>query len=203
MFNAKRRYNNAMQQSTPSRRFREKLWLLIQVLALGAIVFSPFLTHESRRPSSEEEGAGDPHSAVILSITSGVRREVQPSITSRVVQLPVPASTSGSLPALDLDVETRQLRFERGATARASSGLRRPASIAPGADWELVAIRKRLEGQTWEDVELVRNDFHRTLGSVFVELDEGLNDFSVVYRSPRGQTVSYLVRVRHFRKNMT
>lgn len=193
------------------RRQLETLWSILQVGALASIVFVSVQANVRGRPAQPvmvSEAETTSPAATNLAVRTAPLRRVsanpQKNITSRVVPLPNPNVAASTSP-LELEVETRQMRFERSgfAEVRAVANMKRgPASVGSAPAWNLLEIRRK-QGEGWESVPLVRNDVAQTLGSVFVELEEGLNEFVVIYGDVKGKKLSYPVRVQHSRKSTT
>jgi len=174
---------------TALKQLSSNLWYLVQFFALAAIVMSSFWG-DGRHV---DEGALREGFMQRGSFANSVRVDRPSSITSRVVSLPAPSALGT---ALKLEVETRQMRFERGWAT--TVGLEVNAGRAPAStkEWMLDGIERRV-GKTWEKVPLVRNEDHEIVGSSFVELENGTNEFRVTYRDSRGHTTVHPVRIKH------
>ncbi|MBS1984389.1 MAG: hypothetical protein JST16_09460 [Bdellovibrionales bacterium] len=186
----------AQNSSSVSRRLTERLWSLVQFLALGGIFVSMLLSGRSKIAGPRDWTASeDPtlsqniSAAVVPAKVSALPR----SITSRVVVLPQPAANGRGV---EIEVETRQFRFERSSRVANALPLRQPAAVTDQDSWKLFKIERR-NGSVWESVGLIRNDFQQTLGSVFVELEAGVNEFVVIFRDRQGREASYPVRIKH------
>ena len=194
--------SNKVSKEKWARALSENLWLPVQIVALVAILFSTVLAGTHPTPPKENTTESDTVEApsAFQKTSVALPKESRPrSITSRVVVLPAPEQASISA-GLSVEIETRQLRFERNPSNSVS--LRSPASRASSPKWKLARIRKRAGG-AWESVPLIENESNQPLGSVFIELDEGWNEFEVLFRDGRGREASYPVRVNHVRKNTT
>lgn len=92
------------------------------------------------------------------------------SITSRVITIPGPAFRNkfGALNQWneELESETRQIRFEWGLSSE------------PREEWRLSTIERKTHEGAWESVSLVSNEFGMPIGSVYIELAQGDNEFS-------------------------
>lgn len=185
-------------QGYPLRRLSDKFWWLVQVSALVAILLASMKpqNHSGNVKSVSEELVHIPQQSFNSSVVRSFESSRPITITSRVVSLPVPQLRSPSSIKLDLEVETGQLRFEKNWT----EAPRQPSSLKNGEDfWSLVQIHRKLN-EGWESVALVQNHQKQNLGSVFVELDDGVNEFRVVFRDPQGHESSYPVVIRHVKK---
>lgn len=196
-------------ETTEEPLWGERLWVGVQVLALVAVLVSAGLSgrltnREQRTLASAETDVVKIETYRPLSLESPSARPS--TITSRVVVLPVPLDGNDVDRGFTIDVETRQFRFERPTAAefgkafskiRAGVPQRMPAALKT---WRLEGIEKKSRGN-WEAVLLVRNDAAQTLGSVFVELSSGINEFRVLFVDENGAKLSYPVRVRHSRSS--
>lgn len=147
------------------RKVREAAWVLLQCMALLAILFTPIWIRPNPSGSVAERIRKLGHSGD----GSGGAGRRPTSITSRVLVIPGPGFLKQSLGASEwsetLEAETRQIRFEWGL------------GIEPYQEWRLSSItRKNTEG-SWEDVSLVWNEDGSPIGSVYIELAKGQNDF--------------------------
>jgi hypothetical protein len=175
------------------RSFQDKIWIPIQGLALMALIFTPLLVHhdlETAAPKILRE----------VMIDRDSDAEGRPlSIASRVVVLPDPFATS-SLKGLNLKIETRQFRFAQALEPGAS---RSPSSTAirSSEKWTLSKILRRVgdkKGESWEEVDLIRDESDQPVGSVYLELDTDSDEFMVTYRGSRkGQERKVLVHVSY------
>ena len=180
---------------------RTRLWGLVQFFSLGALFVIPVLVSEQptrlksslfwRSPASADSGTSS-------------------SITSRVLTLPAPP-LAANLRVLELEVETRQLRFQANAESVDSIEVpvhkksRTIASLDP-SPWTLKEIKRKKDDGSWESISLlsknVIQDGKSSLSSSFVELDSGRNEFVVVFARKVGrktEDASYPVVVRHDR----
>ena len=87
-----------------------------------------------------------------------------------MITIPGPAfrNSFGSLNewSEELESETRQIRFEWGLSSE------------PKEEWRLANIERKTSQGTWENVSLVSNEFGMPIGSVYVELVKGSNEFN-------------------------
>ena len=185
----------------PLRRLSDKIWWLVQLGALAAILLASIKsqTNGPTAKSFSSELSKLPKETFPTRVARGFGASRPQTITSRVVSLPSPRSEPHGQ-RVDIEVETRQMRFEKSWMEPSTAHLRAPASAKE--DWLLVGIvRKADDG--WESVPLVQNHQRQTLGSVFVELEEGVNEFKVTFRNKKGRESSYPILVRHFKKRTT
>jgi hypothetical protein len=198
-----RRKSQEEMPGYPLQRFTDKVWWVVQMGALVAILFASIKTQVNAPVKSITGDLTQSSKEFSSHVTRGFASIKPVTITSRVVMLPSPRSEPHGQ-RVDLEIETRQLRFEKSwveASYAVPGQGRSIASIASG-DWLLTGIqRKSADG--WEKVQLVQNHKHEALGSVFVELEEGVNEFRVIFRNKRGRESSYPVLIRHFRKRTT
>ena len=146
------------------RKVVEAAWVLLQSFALLAILFMPLWIRQTPGTLSERFKN-------IQHIDEAPDRDRRPtSITSRVITIPGPAfrNSFGSLNewSEELESETRQIRFEWGLSSE------------PKEEWRLANIERKTSQGTWENVSLVSNEFGMPIGSVYVELVKGSNEFN-------------------------
>jgi len=145
------------------RKIVEAAWVLLQCLALLAILFTPIWIRPSSSGSLSER-----FKKIRYTEEESVERRPT-SITSRVLVIPGPGfrqqMASSNEWSETLEAETRQVRFEWALSSESQE------------EWRLSSItRKNTEG-AWEDVSLVWNEEGAPIGSVYIELGQGQNDF--------------------------
>ncbi|MEO5667997.1 MAG: hypothetical protein ABIR96_08060 [Bdellovibrionota bacterium] len=140
-------------------------WVLLQCLALVAILFTPVWVHPTDSSLSERFKK-------IQHVESPDGPERRPtSITSSVIPIPNASFRKNLLHLTewseDMESDTRQIRFEWALSAEPRD-----------EEWRLSTIERKNEDGGWEDVSLVWNEFGMPIGSVYVELAKGENVFA-------------------------
>ena len=162
----------------------ERLWSVLQALALLCAGVFPMLVNLFMHHPEER--------IVSRSPATPIPRD---TITSRVISLPEPGDKVGSA-GLQYNSESRQLRFERSGHQRS---LRALASL-PEKDtgWHLEAITQKGAHDKWQELSLLKGEQEQAIGSSFIELFEGTNEFMVRFGNAKGEKFSYPVRVQCF-----
>jgi hypothetical protein len=197
--------------------FGDRFWVPVQFVALGSILVVTALPSRNSQllPTSiQSDSFRKPVAdSDVLNSTSLLSRpfrlaraEVRPrgDISSRVVVLPHPASSDDTV--LNVVISTKQVRFERSSIAAEtpvsfeSANLRSPASHSQviNAHWDLEKLERKV-GDSWESVTLIGD----ALGSDYLELRLGVNEFRVTFSGPRGTTKVFPIFVTHSRTNKT
>jgi hypothetical protein len=146
------------------RKLVDAAWVLLQSLALLAILFTPIWIPPT--PGSlSERFKKIKH---IDEVEGGERRPT--SITSRVLTIPGSGFRKNIVGkdewSESLEAETRQVRFEWALGSESSE------------EWRLSAIERKNPEGVWEQVSLVWNESGSPIGSVYVELAQGENLFA-------------------------
>ena len=175
-----------------------RMWSAFQVLGLFTMIVTPLWMHHDIDVVASGSGSSKIFDSDRLDSSS---------ISSRVLFLPEPALLlSSSASQLEFSVETKQLRFQKVALPASNplAGSKRDiASVTKNsAKWNLVQIERHTEDNAWERVELVASENEQNLGSVFVELNEGSNEFRVTFEGMHGRRSTYPVRVNFVRTNI-
>jgi hypothetical protein len=146
------------------RKIVEAAWVLLQSLALLAILFTPIWIRPSPGSLSERF-----KKIQYLEDDEGSERRPT-SITSRVITIPG-SSFRKNIVGKDewsesLESEARQVRFEWALGSEFSE------------EWRLAGIERKGPEGNWEQVSLVWNESGSPIGSVYVELAQGENVFA-------------------------
>jgi hypothetical protein len=168
---------------------RSGLWVALQALSLASILLAPiWLQWGGVKPVTGRRVPRTPDSLYAAEQAATLKPV---TITSRTVTLPEPDAPPSGV----LRVKTAQVRFEwiRRDSGAGQDGIRSPASKPA---WSLVKIERR-EEKEWIDVSLLRGESNQVLGSSFLELDSGMNEFRISFKSAAGPLKSYPLRVRH------
>jgi hypothetical protein len=183
------------------------LWFVIQLLALSVAVITPaFLKSRPDQSTKGNFNGGEASTmgkvTTLLPVKSANDENREAAITSQVLLLPNPATSSPAAFQSDYELSSRQLRFERVAQMREVSNddsLRSPSSLkSPDSEWILDRIeRKDPRSKSWESISLIRGESNNPIGSIYVELFNGENEFQIRFKNNHGSEKSYGVKIRH------
>jgi len=171
-----------------------RLWLPIQSIALISAIVSPILFKVEEQDMFNR---GLSERKIIPNLAVSYRPVKPSTITSNILRLPLPIA-GDALPSVTVNFQARQLRFEAELSkAQWAPEIRSPASVpsfAKGSEWSLEKIEKKLPNGNLEAVELVSGN-SAIVGSTYVELSDGENEFVVTFKNLEGEEKSYPVKV--------
>lgn len=150
-------------------------------MALVVAFIAPFFTDSKTAASLRSQAKSDNYAGSVQLVTKNVIKPV--TITSEILSLPNP-NHSMDPTLVKLASRYKQVRFQRNWLDNVEKG-RQPANVGVASDWTLETLWHRV-GDRFEAVPLIGSDA-RAISSVYVELNQGKNDFVVVYKSRRGE----------------
>ncbi len=167
---------------------KARVWLALQTLSFVSMATTPLWIRHDFYTASKVKGYQG------LSIFSSSEGSTGPSISSEVISLDLRPEEILQPKALTFIVSSRQLRF-KSQPIFSSPTIRKPASkkVTGATTWHLSKILRvsSLHKAQLESVPLLRDDAgidgHPATSSVFVELDEGNNDFIFTYQNSLGE----------------
>lgn len=173
----------------------------MQSLALASAIVSPLLFKMDRAGNFDKSLELKKKGAVLK---TSERRLSASSITSTVYRIPNLEDFQHNKDRVTLDLNTRQLRFESHHSKLPvlipSTTIRGPASVKRDL-WEITKLEKRISGEAFIDIELLKGAQDQVLASSYLELNSGLNEFYVTFANARKEKKTVLILVKFTEKS--